>query len=84
MEKISNSTKLDYGFHEQHFSCLFLFLDSGEKLDWGIRYKVALGTAEGLMYLHEDCQRRIIHKDVKAANILLSQDFEPQVAASSC
>ncbi|PKI47969.1 hypothetical protein CRG98_031633 [Punica granatum] len=50
------------------------------KLDWGIRYKVALGTAEGLMYLHEDCQRRIIHKDVKAANILLSEDFEPQIS----
>lgn len=56
--------------------------DSAEKLDWGIRYKVALGTAEGLRYLHEDCQRRIIHKDVKAANILLSEDFEPQVPSS--
>ncbi|CAI9288603.1 unnamed protein product [Lactuca saligna] len=50
-----------------------------EKLDWGIRYKVALGTAEGLLYLHEGCQRRIIHRDIKAANILLTQDFEPQI-----
>jgi serine/threonine protein kinase len=49
-----------------------------EKLDWGIRYKVALGTAEGLLYLHEGCQRRIIHKDIKASNILLAEDFEPQ------
>lgn len=52
-----------------------------EKLDWGIRYKVALGTAEGLLYLHEGCQRRIIHKDIKASNILLAEDFEPQVTS---
>lgn len=31
------------------------------------------------MYLHEGCQRRIIHKDIKASNILLAEDFEPQV-----
>ncbi|PON80249.1 Mitogen-activated protein kinase kinase kinase [Parasponia andersonii] len=51
-----------------------------EKLDWGIRYKIILGTAEGLLYLHEGCQRRIIHKDIKASNILLSEDFEPQIS----
>lgn len=50
-----------------------------EKLNWNLRYKIALGTAEGLRYLHEECQRRIIHKDIKASNILLSEDFEPQV-----
>ncbi|CAI0560150.1 unnamed protein product [Linum tenue] len=49
-----------------------------EKLSWPIRYKIAAGTAEGLLYLHEGCQRRIIHKDIKAANILLTEDFEPQ------
>ncbi|XP_071718188.1 receptor-like cytosolic serine/threonine-protein kinase RBK2 [Rutidosis leptorrhynchoides] len=50
-----------------------------EKLEWEIRYKVALGIAEGLLYLHEGCQRRIIHRDIKAANILLTKDFEPQI-----
>ncbi|KAL8259133.1 hypothetical protein R6Q59_027086 [Mikania micrantha] len=50
-----------------------------EKLDWDIRYKVALGTAEGLLYLHDGCQRRIIHRDIKAANILLTKDFQPQI-----
>ena len=61
--------------------CLFPCMISGprEKLDWRIRYNIALGTAEGLCYLHEVCQRRIIHRDIKASNILLSEDFQPQV-----
>ncbi|CAN1854121.1 Receptor-like cytosolic serine/threonine-protein kinase RBK2 [Linum perenne] len=49
-----------------------------EKLSWPVRYKIAYGTAVGLLYLHEGCQRRIIHKDIKAANILLTEDFDPQ------
>ncbi|KAK6913841.1 Protein kinase domain [Dillenia turbinata] len=53
---------------------------SKEKLSWDIRYRIALGTAKGLAYLHEGCQRRIIHKDIKAANILLSEDFEPLIS----
>lgn len=44
-----------------------------------IRYKIALGVAEGLLYLHEGCHRRIIHRDIKAANILLTEDYVPQV-----
>ncbi|XP_022995370.1 receptor-like cytosolic serine/threonine-protein kinase RBK2 isoform X2 [Cucurbita maxima] len=50
-----------------------------EKLEWDIRYKIAIGTAKGLRYLHQGCQRRIIHRDIKAANILLTEDFEPQI-----
>ncbi|XP_010423838.1 PREDICTED: receptor-like cytosolic serine/threonine-protein kinase RBK2 [Camelina sativa] len=52
---------------------------SKDKLTWSRRYKVALGTADGLMYLHESCQRRIIHRDIKADNILLTEDFQPQI-----
>ncbi|XLU57555.1 hypothetical protein S245_052203, partial [Arachis hypogaea] len=37
-------------------------------LDWPTRKKVALGTAQGLEYLHEQCNPKIIHRDVKAAN----------------
>lgn len=52
---------------------------SDEKLEWSKRYKIILGIAEGLRYLHESCERRIIHRDIKADNILLCEDYEPQV-----
>ncbi|XP_019172837.1 PREDICTED: receptor-like cytosolic serine/threonine-protein kinase RBK2 [Ipomoea nil] len=57
-----------------------LLNDQSEKLLWQSRYNIALGTASGLSYLHEACQRRIIHRDIKAANILLSQEFEAQIS----
>lgn len=49
-------------------------------LDWKTRYKIVLGTARGLHYLHKGCKRRIIHRDIKSSNILLTSDFEPQIS----
>ncbi|KAM7260009.1 hypothetical protein ACFE04_015750 [Oxalis oulophora] len=60
-------------------SLAFMLQGSKDKLKWNIRYKIALGTAEGILYLHEGCKRRIIHRDIKAANILVTEDFEPQI-----
>ncbi|KAI3834994.1 hypothetical protein MKX03_007287 [Papaver bracteatum] len=53
-------------------------LKPGEKgLDWPTRKHVAFGTAHGLEYLHEHCNPKIIHRDLKSANILLDDTFEP-------
>lgn len=56
-----------------------IFVGTKECLEWKIRYKVALGIADGLSYLHNACPRRIIHRDIKASNILLNRDYEAQV-----
>nr|TKS00179.1 proline-rich receptor-like protein kinase PERK4 [Populus alba] len=49
-------------------------------MDWPTRLRIALGSAKGLAYLHEDCHPRIIHRDIKAANILIDNNFEAMVA----
>ncbi|RRT49796.1 hypothetical protein B296_00046014 [Ensete ventricosum] len=49
---------------------------SKPSLDWNKRMRIAIGAARGLLYLHEQCNPKIIHRDVKAANILLDESFE--------
>ena len=49
-------------------------------MDFPSRLKIALGSAKGLAYLHEDCHPRIIHRDIKSSNILLDFIFEAKVA----
>ncbi|KAG8643509.1 hypothetical protein MANES_11G043100v8 [Manihot esculenta] len=48
-------------------------------IDLSTRFKIALASAEGLAYLHE-CNPRVIHRDIKTANILLDDNFEPKIA----
>ncbi|CAI9087342.1 OLC1v1021393C1 [Oldenlandia corymbosa var. corymbosa] len=49
-------------------------------MSWEARMRVAVGAARGIAYLHEDCIPRIIHRDIKSANILLDDNFEAKVA----
>ncbi|MBA0679743.1 hypothetical protein Goari_011496 [Gossypium aridum] len=50
------------------------------QLDWKKRMKIAIGSAEGILYLHHEVTPHIIHRDIKASNVLLDSDFEPLVA----
>ncbi|KAI9086907.1 hypothetical protein K1719_031068 [Acacia pycnantha] len=87
-----NIVKL-YGFcfHEDSKILLYEYMENGSlgeqlhanpescPLDWNCRYKIALGAAQGLCYLHYDCKPQIIHRDIKSNNILLDENFQARV-----
>ncbi|XP_044463712.1 rust resistance kinase Lr10-like [Mangifera indica] len=78
-----------YGFcHDQYMSALvYEFLENGsldqylfkeeKEIEWEKLHEIAIGTARGLAYLHEECPQRIIHYDIKPGNILLDENFFP-------
>ncbi|XP_074311189.1 receptor-like serine/threonine-protein kinase At1g78530 [Silene latifolia] len=55
-------------------------LKDKKQLDWATRYKIALGAAKGIAYLHHDCIPHIIHRDIKSSNILLDENSEARVS----
>ncbi|GAV92191.1 Pkinase domain-containing protein/LRR_6 domain-containing protein/LRR_8 domain-containing protein, partial [Cephalotus follicularis] len=55
-------------------------LQGNRNWDWETRYKIAVGSAQGLSYLHHDCVPAILHRDVKCNNILLDSKFEAYLA----
>ncbi|KAJ9556223.1 hypothetical protein OSB04_010837 [Centaurea solstitialis] len=57
-----------------------LFGKSDVRLDWSTRFNICLGTARGLAYLHEESRPRIVHRDVKASNILLDGELCPKIS----
>uniref|UniRef100_M4F809 non-specific serine/threonine protein kinase n=1 Tax=Brassica campestris TaxID=3711 RepID=M4F809_BRACM len=68
-EFVPNNT-LEYHLHGKNLPVM----------DFSTRMRIALGSAKGLAYLHEDCHPRIIHRDIKSANILLDFNFDAMVA----
>ncbi|KAI3768114.1 hypothetical protein L2E82_18546 [Cichorium intybus] len=52
----------------------------GSRLDWNTLFQIAKGIARGLEYLHQDCNTRIVHFDIKPHNILLNEEFIPKIS----
>ncbi|KAL1533730.1 lectin protein kinase family protein [Salvia divinorum] len=57
-----------------------LFPSDGKVLNWACRYSIALGTAKGMMYLHEECRDCILHCDIKPENILLDEKYNARIS----
>lgn len=54
--------------------------DNVQLLDWGSRFNIALGVAKALAYLHEDCNVKIVHCDIKPENVLLDDNYQAKVS----
>ncbi|XVE63319.1 hypothetical protein DITRI_Ditri07aG0010500 [Diplodiscus trichospermus] len=50
------------------------------KLDWPTRHKICIGIARGLAYLHEESRLKIVHRDIKATNVLLDKNLSPKIS----
>ncbi|XP_039142008.1 rust resistance kinase Lr10-like [Dioscorea cayenensis subsp. rotundata] len=75
-----NSLKaLVYEYMEKGSLDGYLF-DENQKLKWEKLHAIAIGTAKGIRYLHEECQKKIVHYDIKPGNVLLDANFSPKVA----
>lgn len=49
-------------------------------LDWSTRFKICVGIARGLAFLHEESRLKIVHRDIKATNVLLDKDLNPKIS----
>ncbi|XP_049357159.1 G-type lectin S-receptor-like serine/threonine-protein kinase At1g11330 isoform X2 [Solanum verrucosum] len=59
----------------------FIFDESRRSLlDWKKRHEIIIGIARGILYLHQDSRLRVIHRDLKASNILLDEDMNPKIS----
>nr|XP_027084979.1 receptor protein-tyrosine kinase CEPR1-like isoform X2 [Coffea arabica] len=73
---------LDKWLHKKAGSTTSEACDStpGDVLDWPTRLRIAIGTAQGLCYMHHDCSLPIVHRDIKSSNILLDSGLNAKIA----
>lgn len=76
----SSTPLLVYEYHENGSLDRALFGNSGLHLDWPTRFDIIIGIARGLTYLHEESSVRIVHRDIKASNVLLDTDLTPKIS----
>ncbi|KAG9448158.1 hypothetical protein H6P81_014286 [Aristolochia fimbriata] len=78
----NNQLLLVYEYMENNClaRCLFGSEDEKLRLDWQTRHKICLGIAKGLAFLHEESRLKIIHRDIKATNILLDKDLNGKIS----
>ncbi|MQM02998.1 hypothetical protein Taro_035774 [Colocasia esculenta] len=74
-----NHRILVYDYAENGSLDRALLRSETSKLDWSRRSAICLGTARGLMFLHEELEPPIVHRDIKASNILLDKNFIPKI-----
>lgn len=77
----NEETMLIYEYMTNKSLDTFIF-DSTRKaiLNWRMRYEIIIGIARGILYLHQDSRLRIIHRDLKASNILLDGEMTPKIS----
>ncbi|XP_054815638.1 probable LRR receptor-like serine/threonine-protein kinase At1g53440 isoform X2 [Prosopis cineraria] len=77
-----NQLMLIYEYMENNSLARALFGHEDQKihLDWPTRFKICQGIARGLAYLHEESRLKIVHRDIKATNILLDEDLNAKIS----
>ncbi|KAH6777140.1 Leucine-rich repeat transmembrane protein kinase [Perilla frutescens var. frutescens] len=75
-----NKRLLVYEYHENKSLDRALFGKGSFSLNWATRFDICLGVARGLAYLHEESRLRIVHRDIKASNILLDSQLNPKLS----
>lgn len=81
----SNELLLVYEFMPNRSLDKFIFRDpirgdaAGSAMDWETRHNIICGVARALDYLHNGCEKRVIHRDIKASNIMLDSDFNARL-----